>query len=352
VKFVELPVEMKRTRYRSSCSSVSSVVVHAPRMWLEQVWKVALFSGSFAGLLAVLITLAIESFGGLVSVFLYIVVETKFLKYGGIIGSLPGTIVPASIGIWNQCEGDAYRFKISMFSSPIGLATNSIFLLCWRVVPPLLPVTWSLRQRLGAMIIVSFCCWFLVATVALFFTQSLDSLLQVELVGGIAAMVKLGLGIAATWKPPPTPPSSSLESVSKRVLILRGFFAFLAVFIAVILSHFNDYVAGVAAVFPAVFSTTMIAVWISAGEAVQCGAVGPMMLGTCCGSVYTILCGLLVPEWGVVVGVLTSWPMAVIFVSIPAFFWVRWRLDKAKGNYEKTADGDKELEEWPTYSDV
>lgn len=35
-------------------------------MWLQNVWETALFSGTFAGLLAVLITLAIESFGGLV----------------------------------------------------------------------------------------------------------------------------------------------------------------------------------------------------------------------------------------------------------------------------------------------
>ncbi|GJQ09389.1 hypothetical protein GpartN1_g1180.t1 [Galdieria partita] len=310
-------------------------------MWLEHVWKVALFSGSFAGLLAILITLGIESFGGL---------------YGGIIGSLPGTIVPASIGIWNQCDRNAYRFRISMFSSPIGLATNSVFLLSWRVVPPLLPAVWSLKQRLGAMILISFFCWFLIATAVLYFTQSLYSLFQVELVGGLAAVLKLVLGIAATWKPPPTPASSSLERVSKRVLLFRGFFAFLAVFVAVLLSHVNDFVAGVAAVFPAVFSTTMIAVWISAGEAVQGGAVGPMMMGTCCGSAYTILCGLLIPEWGVTMGVLSAWSLAVVFVSIPAFFWVRWRLEKAKGSYQGTVEDDwrekESEEELQTYSEV
>ncbi|EME32220.1 hypothetical protein Gasu2_38840 [Galdieria sulphuraria] len=309
-------------------------------MWLEHVWKVALLSGSFASLLAVLITLGIESFGGL---------------YGGIIGSLPGTIVPASIGIWNECKGNADRFRISMFSSPIGLATNSLFLLSWRVLPPLLPEIWSLKQRLSAMIAVSFLCWFLIATVVLYFTQSLHSLFEVELVGGLAALLKLVLGIAATWNPPPTPSSSSLESVSKRVLLLRGFFAFLAVFVAVLLSHVNDFVAGVAAVFPAVFSTTMIAVWISAGEAVQGGAVGPMMMGTCCGSAYTILCGLLIPKWGLTRGVVSAWLLAVVFVSIPAFFWVRWRLEKREGAYQRTEEDkweEKELEEWQSYSDA
>ena len=37
--------------------------------------------------------------------------------------------------------------------------------------------------------------------------------------------------------------------------------------------------AGVTAVFPAIFMTTMISLWLSQGEAVQVGAVGPMMLG-------------------------------------------------------------------------
>lgn len=190
-------------------------------MWLQNVWETALFSGTFAGLLAVLITLAIESFGGL---------------YGGIIGSLPGTIVPASIGIWDQCNGSAERFRISMFSAPIGLATNSLFLLSWRVVPRMLPNAWSLQRRLGAMILISFFCWFSVATGVLYFTQSLHSLFQVELVGVLAALLKLTLGIAATWKPPPAPSSSSLDKVTKRVLLFRGIFAFLAIFVAVLLS--------------------------------------------------------------------------------------------------------------------
>lgn len=241
-----------------------------------------------------------------------------------------------------------------MFSAPIGLATNSLFLLSWRVVPRMLPNAWSLQRRLGAMILISFFCWFSVATGVLYFTQSLHSLFQVELVGVLAALLKLTLGIAATWKPPPAPSSSSLDKVTKRVLLFRGIFAFLAIFVAVLLSQVNDFVAGVAAVFPAVFSTTMIAVWISAGEAVQGGAVGPMMLGTCCGSAYTIICGFLIPEWGVILGVLSAWFLAVAFVSIPAFFWVRWRLGKANENYQMATGGnweEKELEDWQSYSD-
>eukprot|EP00871_Galdieria_phlegrea_P005864 jgi/Galph1/765/GphlegSOOS_G5551.1 len=265
-------------------------------------WWNAIFSGSFAGIIAIIITVGIERFGGLI---------------GGIIGSVPGTLVPASIGIWNQCNGNTSRFRTSMFSALIGFATGT----------PLLPQSWSLQGRLFSMIVISFSCWFLLASVLLYVVHSLHSLFYTEVFGLMAASFTLVLGVIVTWKPPPTPSSSS-PFTSTKVLVARGFFAFLAVFVSVILSLVNDSIAGVAAVFPAVFSTTMIAVWISAGESVQVGAVGPMMLGTCSGSAYAILCGIFIPLWGIILGIISAWLLAVILVTSPAFFWTRWRVQK------------------------
>ena len=51
------------------------------------LWSVALLSGLGAGLVATLATVAIEKLGG---------------QLGGVIGTLPTTIIPASWGIWSQ----------------------------------------------------------------------------------------------------------------------------------------------------------------------------------------------------------------------------------------------------------
>jgi hypothetical protein len=78
-----------------------------------------LISAVFAGLVAVLVTVAIEKLGG---------------TLGGVLATVPSTIVPASIAM-------AYRANSwddiadAMFSVPVGMLINSLFLWTWRVVP-------------------------------------------------------------------------------------------------------------------------------------------------------------------------------------------------------------------------
>jgi hypothetical protein len=79
------------------------------------------------------------------------------------------------------------------------------------------------------------------------------------------------------------------------------------------------------AVFPAIFMTTMISLWISQGQAVQAGAVGPMMLGGTSVSVFALLAAWSVPALGITVGILVSWFGAVIGVTVPAWAWLKRR---------------------------
>ena len=62
--------------------------------------------------------------------------------------------------------------------------------------------------------------------------------------------------------------------------ICRGLLAALAIGFSVSMAQLSELVAGVMSTFPAMFLTTMVGLWISQSEAVQAGAVGPMMLGT------------------------------------------------------------------------
>ena len=80
--------------------------------------------------------------------------------------------------------------------------------------------------------------------------------------------------------------------------------------------------AGIASVFPAIFLTTMVSVWISQGEAVQAGAIGPLMLGSASVSLYAIACAFSIPALGIWVGVSAAWLLAVGSISIPAWVWL------------------------------
>jgi hypothetical protein len=78
-----------------------------------------------------------------------------------------------------------------------------------------------------------------------------------------------------------------------------------------------------ASVFPVIFLTTMVSLWLSQGEAVQSGAVGPMMLGSTAVSAFALLAAFTLPALGVVGGSVVSWLGAVCLVSLPAAAWVR-----------------------------
>ena len=67
----------------------------------------------------------------------------------------------------------------------------------------------------------------------------------------------------------------------------------------------------------------MIALWLSQGEAVQAGAVGPLMLGSTSVAVYALLATVTLPTWGLVWGSIWAWLGSVALVSVPAHAWLR-----------------------------
>ena len=60
--------------------------------------------------------------------------------------------------------------------------------------------------------------------------------------------------------------------------------------------------AGLASVFPAIFLTTMVALWLAQGADVPTGAAGPMMLGGSSVAMYSLIAPWALPEYGIYVG--------------------------------------------------
>ncbi|MCH2137376.1 MAG: hypothetical protein MK101_12515, partial [Phycisphaerales bacterium] len=69
----------------------------------------ALPAAAFAGVVAVGVTIAIERFGG---------------RVGGLLGTLPTTIVPASVGIFSEAQ-TAEAFVRAMDAVPAGMWLNA-----------------------------------------------------------------------------------------------------------------------------------------------------------------------------------------------------------------------------------
>ena len=266
----------------------------------------------FAGGVAIGVTVAIERFGGVV---------------GGFLGTLPSTIVPAAIGIHAQSV-DTAAFAAAMCAAPAGMWLNAAFLWLWRAVPPRLPDT-GLGVRLALMSSLGLAAWALGAVALVGGLLGLQAAgASMVLVGCLATLAILVTGVAACWSAPPAPRGSVAAGLG--TLLARGGLAAAAIGGAVWLAAVGGSVAaGVASVFPAIFLTTMVSLWLVQGEAVPAGAVGPMMLGSTSVAAYAVLAAFLLPAWGLWAGSLSAWLICALGITLPLTLWTRSRSQKA-----------------------
>tara|TARA_B100000459_G_scaffold79439_1_gene44328 strand:+ start:1889 stop:2722 length:834 start_codon:yes stop_codon:yes gene_type:complete len=271
-----------------------------------------LVSALLAGVVATAVTVAIEKWGGLV---------------GGLLGTVPSTIVPAGIGMYLAGGEDA--LVVSMAVVPLGMLLNALFLGAWLVLPrwfsnashPLL------LTSIGALAV-----WFVLG-------MSVWFLLQNTVVGTLLTEQELAvvglalLSFIAVWfnrRPQPTPKGTN--AVSKTVLFARGSMAAAAIGVSVWMAGLGfPLLAGLASVFPAIFLTSMVALWLAQGPTVPQGAAGPMMLGGASVAVYANIAMWSLPAYGVVVGSVVAWVGSVLGWSIPAFLVLRRVHTKVNG---------------------
>lgn len=257
---------------------------------------------ALAGLVAIGVTVAIERWGGVV---------------GGLVGTLPATIVPAALGMYST--SDPAMFQAAMFAVPIGMLVDAGFLYVWRVLPPRLPSGAPLVAQLALMILVSMSVWLVLALTALTFAERARAGLAV----GLAAQAALvAVGALATARKVPAP--GGTRSVGWVALVSRGVLAAVAVGVAILLSALGSpVIAGIASVFPAIFLTTMVSLWWSQGGAVSAGAVGPIMLGSTTVSAFALYAAFAMPAFGPVLGTVLAWLAAVLTFTLPASAWIR-----------------------------
>jgi hypothetical protein len=265
-----------------------------------------LLYGLFAAVVAILATVAIERLGG---------------HRGGLIATMPSTIVPASIGILERSTGGD-DFTWAMAAVCIGMAVNCFFLWMWRAIPPRLPPV-PMTARLGMMLGLSLSGWALAAALSLGLTRHLLDTGASPWMVGIVCTLGIGLmGIVACLRHVPGP--AGKRAVSVGVLGLRGLLAGFCIALAVWLASKGlPLLSGMASVFPAIFLTTMVALWLSQGDAVQLGAVGPMMLGSTSIAAYAMFAALVLPGLGPWLGTGVAWGGSVLMVSVPAYIWLQ-----------------------------
>ena len=259
--------------------------------------------GVFAGLVAILVTVAIERFGGFI---------------GGVLGNIPSTIIPAAAGVY-AIEGEESLIA-SMSVVPIGMLINGMFLGVWIVFPKYINKT---NLKLPITILVSLCTWAVLALISLLIARQVTDGMISEAMLGIIGLVALAI-LAVRFNIQSRDAPKGKNKVPLAILSIRGIAAGLAIAACLVLAELGlPFVAGLASAFPAIFLTSMVALWISQGPQVPQGAAAPMMLGGASVSVYALLAMWSLPSFGIVTGSIVAWFGAVGLWTIPAFLLLR-----------------------------
>ena len=259
--------------------------------------------GVFAGLVAILVTVAIERFGGFI---------------GGVLGTIPSTIIPAAAGVY-AIEGEQSLIA-SMSVVPIGMLINGMFLGVWIVFPKYINKD---NLKLPITTLVSLGTWAVLAFISLLIARQVTDGMISEVMLGIIGLVALAI-LAIRFNIRSRDSPKGKNKVPLVILSIRGIAAGLAIAACLVLAELGlPFVAGLASAFPAIFLTSMVALWISQGPQVPQGAAAPMKLGGASVSVYALLAMWSLPSFGIVIGSIVAWFGAVGLWTIPAFLLLR-----------------------------
>ena len=275
-------------------------------------WGSILISAVLAGIVATAVTVAIEKWGGLI---------------GGLLGTVPSTIVPAAVGMY--LAGGEAALVSSMSIVPLGMLLNALFLAAWLVLPGWFvsaskPLVWTTT---GALMF-----WSVLGACVLWMVEHVLSDGMTEQTLAQAGFVLLFV-IAVAFNTRPQPAPKGTNAVSAAVLLARGIMAALAIGVAVWLAGLGQpLLAGLASVFPAIFLTSMVALWLAQGPTVPQGAAGPMMMGGASVAVYANIAMWSLPAHGVILGSLIAWFGSVLGWSVPTFLVLQRLHSKANVN--------------------
>ena len=259
--------------------------------------------GIFAGLVAILVTVAIEKFGGFI---------------GGVLGTVPSTIIPAAAGVY-ALEGDE-SLTASMSVVPIGMLINGVFLGVWIILPKYIA---SDRLKLPITVVSSLLTWAILALLSLIIAREVTGGTISEMTLGMIGLVLLAI-LAIMFNLSNRAAPKGMNKVPIIILSIRGIAAGLAIAACLVLAEIGlPFVAGLASAFPAIFLTSMVALWLSQGPQVPQGAAAPMMLGGASVSVYALLAMWSLPSFGIFIGSIIAWFGAVGLWTIPAFLLLR-----------------------------
>jgi hypothetical protein len=203
---------------------------------------------------------------------------------------------------------------------PLAMMVNGIFLGVWIILPKYIS---SKKSPLLMTTITSVMTWAIFAYLALKiadYSVSIDISPATLGISGLICLILLSIFFNVKTRPSP----KGDNKVPVLILSIRGIAAAIAIGLALVLAQIGQpLIAGLASAFPAIFLTSMVALWISQGVTVPQGAAAPMMLGGASVAVYALVVMWSIPNYGIILGSTIAWILSVSLWSIPAFLLLK-----------------------------
>jgi len=251
----------------------------------------------------VLIQLVLPFFLSALIVVLITVVAEKFgTKVGGILGTLPSTIIVAYVFIALNKGVDFASNSVSVVPAEMGV--NLVFLVLF---------IYLLYRSLNVALVVGFSFWIVLSSI-LYLTDLQDIYISflVYSVSMFATFVLLERVV-------------KIKSVSKRKvhyttrkILFRGVLTGFIITISVLLSNVGEVLSGIFSIFPAIFTSTMIITYRDHGPDFSAGMAKSMILGSWSVMSYAVAIHFLYPLYGILVGSIVGFLFS-LFVTVVIF---------------------------------
>ncbi|MEF8879191.1 MAG: DUF3147 family protein [Candidatus Thermoplasmatota archaeon] len=229
-----------------------------------------------------------------VVILITIVAEKYGTKIGGILGTLPSTIIIAFIFI-------ALNKNLSFASEaativPAEMAINLVFLLIFS----------TLAYRSISIALVGALTIWTILSVLLYLSQINNIIISIVIYS--AALIST-FTILEKIKKIPSHQKVKVHYTPKKIL-LRGLLAGGVIATAVFLSNINPILSGIFSIFPAIFLSTMIITVTEHGPRFTSGIAKSMTLGSMTVMTYVIAVHFLYPHYGLTLGTIYSFILA------------------------------------------
>lgn len=199
---------------------------------------------------------------------------------------------------------------------------NACLLIVWRLISAKVPKDWSVLKKLLVHLVIVFIIWLIAASVVAFVISKTLKVPPVW-VGSVSIVLHFTIGMVNLILTSSNAPRGK-NKVTWKTHLLRGSTASVIIFIAVFVAKINPTISGLIISFPAIIMTTVGSLYIAQGEEVTTGATAPMMLASVSSDTYAIMFAVVLPKVGPVGTPFVSFFVALIGISIPLAFFMRY----------------------------